>query len=223
MLLQEGVESLPALLRGYESHGGLGLHWQFFAFDGHVERPAGGVLASYTACCGRDAHGGHRHVKSFVQPRRTVGPQTVHSFNYKPGFGAVNTAGTVLHGPLLKPGQQVRLWAGACAGVASSLRCAAQCSNARPPYGRPPSPLQVSYTSAVLHHYISRSLADFEVKQARRDGTGSVKTLSSFFDWKRKCTARCEGAVAVGTALGARYDLNRNVPPRCLEMERRRR
>lgn len=71
----------------------------------------------------------------------------------------------------------------------------------------------------MLHHYISRSLADFEVKQGRRDGTGSVKELSNFFDWKRKCTARCPGAVALGEALGARYDLNRNVPPWCLLVE----
>ena len=83
---------------------------QLFAFDRHVERPAGGLLASYTACCGRDAHAGHRHIKSFVQPRYTLGPQTVHSFNYHKGRHAVTTSGTRIDGPLLKPWQQVGSW-----------------------------------------------------------------------------------------------------------------
>lgn len=44
----------------------------------------------------------------------------------------------------------------------------------RPRIGRA---AQVSYQGAVLHHYISRSLADFAVKQGRRDGTGNVKQV----------------------------------------------
>ena len=58
--------ALPALLRQYEQHGGLVLYWQLFAFDGHIERPGGGVLASYTSCWPQN-NGIHRHVKSFVQ------------------------------------------------------------------------------------------------------------------------------------------------------------
>lgn len=179
-MLQDGVASLPYLLRGYERHGGLGLHWQvgpsgsdggiacpldsvlggmgnwsgaiqvafvpqaasiaaphcpcpvqLFTFDRHVERPAGGLLASYTACCGREAHAAHRHIKSFVQPRYTLGPQTVHSFNYHNGRHAVNTGGTRLVGPMLKPGQQVccalgARWSLGCArhgAACASLRC----------------------------------------------------------------------------------------------------
>ncbi len=34
----------------------------------------------------------------------------------------------------------------------------------------------------MLHHYISRSLADFAVKQERRDGTGSVKQVRGPFN-----------------------------------------
>lgn len=90
---------LPALLRQYEQHGGLGLHWQQFGYDGHVERPCGGVLASYTACCPRHACPAHRLIKSLVQPQYTLAPQTVHSFVYRKGYGAVNTAGA----PLSKP------------------------------------------------------------------------------------------------------------------------
>ena len=76
---------------------------------------------------------------------------------------------------------------------------------------------QVSWRGAALHHYISRSLADFEVKQARRAGDGSVKTLAHFLEWAREATETCDAAAPLGRALAARYDLARNVPPRCLQ------
>jgi hypothetical protein len=79
-----------------------------------------------------------------------------------------------------------------------------------------PPPPQVTYRHAVLHHYISKSLADFEVKQARRGGAGSVKTVAHFMKWHRAATERCTDAVPLGTALAARYDLRRNVPEWCL-------
>lgn len=262
-MLEDGVESLPALLSGYEQHGGLGLHWQvgmigwegpvrctgqqhacwlhmdsnpacrhiappiecqrpvtatpspqLFAFDRHVERPAGGLLASYTACCGRDAHAGHRHIKSFVQPRYTLGPQTVHSFNYHKGRHAVTTGGTRIDGPLLKPGQQVGSWVlllavagrGTCAApaVARWFECCCHCSlPCCSPLPIRPSPwcslichhypAQVSYQGAVVHHYISRSLADFAVKQERRDGTGNVKQVGWLACCRQPC-CRCSAA-----------------------------
>jgi hypothetical protein len=74
----------------------------------------------------------------------------------------------------------------------------------------------VTYAGAVLHHYISKSLADFEVKSARRGGAGSVKTLAHFLKWHRASSSTCLRAVEAGRALGRRYDLNRNVPERCL-------
>lgn len=55
------------------------------------------------------------------------------------------------------------------------------------------------------------------MKQARRAGDGSTKTLAHFLQWARQATGTCEAAVPLGRALAARYDLERNVPPRCLE------
>lgn len=45
--------------------------------------------------------------------------------------------------------------------------------------------------------------------------------LSDLLNWHRKCTQRCTAAVPLGMALAARFDLNRNVPPRCLLTEER--
>ena len=75
--------------------------------------------------------------------------------------------------------------------------------------------MQVSFEGAVLHHYISRSVADFEVKAQRRGGAGSVKTLAHFLKWHRHATERCPRAVAAGHALARRFDLNQGVPERC--------
>lgn len=80
----------------------------------------------------------------------------------------------------------------------------------------------VSAKGAVLHHYISRSLADFEVKTQRRGGAGSVKTLADFLFYHKKANDTCTSAVPLGQALAAKYDLTRNVPARCLDTERRR-
>jgi hypothetical protein len=95
--------ALPALLRRHEAHAGLLLHWRLFSFDGHVDRPRGGVLASYTACWPRGA-GIHRHVKSFVQPALVEGPETPHSFFYKQGQHSVNTEGRRVQGPIVRKG-----------------------------------------------------------------------------------------------------------------------
>lgn len=84
----------------------------------------------------------------------------------------------------------------------------------------PPLPLllllQISYKGATLHHYISKSLADFEVKAARRGGAGSVRTMAHFRKWARQSTDTCTRAVPLGQALAVRYDLQHNVPQWCL-------
>lgn len=94
---------LPALLRANEAHAGLLLHWRLFSFDGHVDRPGGGVLASYTACWPLGA-GIHRHVKSFVQPALVDAPETPHSFFYLSGQHSVNTDGRRVKGPIVRKG-----------------------------------------------------------------------------------------------------------------------
>lgn len=178
----EDPGSLPDLLQRFEVYSGLVLHWRFFGFGGHVLRPPGGVLASYTACNPRVS----ALVKSIVQPGWVRTLQTVHTFAFRNKTYAVNTRGVRVWKPALPSGKE-------------------------------------SDEGAVLHHYISRSLADFEVKTRRRGGAGSVKTLENFIHYHRTAKGVCTVAVPLGQALAARYDLSRHVPPRCLDTERRRR
>lgn len=100
-MLQDGTASLPDMLRPFqqEDFGGLALHWRFFSDGGHLLRPPSGVLASYTACC--DVYGS-RTVKSIVRPAAVESMQTVHSFNYRGGKYAVNTAGRRVDSSKLK-------------------------------------------------------------------------------------------------------------------------
>lgn len=105
IVLKDGVSSLPDLLKRHESHPGLVLHWRFFSFNGHIDRPRQGVLSSYTACC-RRKYTPHRTIKSIVQPRLTIGPKTTHNFRYKKGH-AVNTAGTRVDETLVSSTEEV--------------------------------------------------------------------------------------------------------------------
>jgi hypothetical protein len=76
--------------------------------------------------------------------------------------------------------------------------------------------VQATFHSAVLHHYFTRSLADFEAKQRRREGMGGRKELSSFLWAYRLCTHTCTEAVPLGEVLYRRYNVTRNVPDTCL-------
>ena len=129
--MQEGGSSLPQLLQRHEKHAGLALHWQLFSFDGHVERPTGGVLASYTACWPQHS-GIHRHVKSIVQPRFVRRPESAHNFVFEGKHHAHNTAGVRVVGPILRSGQasvQGRAWQGQ-GGAGLGQGRAAWCLNA---------------------------------------------------------------------------------------------
>ena len=74
---------------------------------------------------------------------------------------------------------------------------------------------QESYTGAVLHHYFSRSLYDYNLKMQRRSGDGGSKSLSELIRVGVQCTAECRQAVQLGEQLGQQYDLVQNVPRTC--------
>ncbi|KAK9834848.1 hypothetical protein WJX81_003498 [Elliptochloris bilobata] len=92
VLRDPSVPSLPALLEEFEDFGALAVNWQVVGSSGHVTKPAGGTLAAYTRClpASRTAN---RHVKAIanMQYVRHAGVDP-HSFVYKDGKFAVNSA-----------------------------------------------------------------------------------------------------------------------------------
>ena len=64
-----------------------------------LEKPNGSTLAAYTSCLPRE-HQENLHVKSIVQPARTLQASTdPHHFLYAPPFFAVNEDGERMDGP----------------------------------------------------------------------------------------------------------------------------
>ncbi len=74
--------SLPALLKHYEEYGGLALSWTVFGTSGHINRPPGGVLASYDKCTPR---GAYLRVKTIVNTRFALASKDLHTFHYANG------------------------------------------------------------------------------------------------------------------------------------------
>lgn len=83
---------LPAFLKQYEQYGGLGVSWLIFGSNGHVEKPKGSQLESFTKRS-ETTFLANQHIKSVVQPRYVKSAFKSHCFRYKPGFFCVNEHG----------------------------------------------------------------------------------------------------------------------------------
>lgn len=111
---------LPAVLEPYRAHPAVGVNWMVFGTGGHATRPAGLVTRNYVR---RGATGvvvpyrpylrspeldprriesyrpTNSHVKSIVQPRRTLRAVTPHHFAHAGGESAVTENGEPFDGP----------------------------------------------------------------------------------------------------------------------------
>jgi glycosyl transferase family 92 len=90
---------LAEVLRDYEEHPALAVHWIMFATSGHVVRPQGLVIDNYARCQAE----GNKHVKIVAQAARTaamLGPHTVASTD---GQCAVDESGRPVTGPSSLP------------------------------------------------------------------------------------------------------------------------
>lgn len=85
-------------LDDYTDYGGVGVHWKMFGSNGHINRPAGGVIASYTESLGLN-----RHVKSIVRPAAATHPLSPHHFAYKDDYYCVNEDKFLIHAPVSYP------------------------------------------------------------------------------------------------------------------------
>jgi len=82
--------NLPEFLVPYEDFGGLGINWLVFGSNGHVEKPVGPQIESYTRRTLK-SNPVNDHVKSIVQPRYVEHiPSGPHHFHYTFGKYSVN-------------------------------------------------------------------------------------------------------------------------------------
>jgi tetratricopeptide (TPR) repeat protein len=88
-LVPKTSPDLKELLKEYEKYAGLAVSSLFFGSSGHVTRPAEGQIAAYT----RRTHATFKEnemVKSIVQPRLTLMPNSPHDFTFEEGAWCVN-------------------------------------------------------------------------------------------------------------------------------------
>jgi glycosyltransferase involved in cell wall biosynthesis len=95
-LFSPTLAPLPGILADYEQHPGVVVNWALFGSSGHKTRPDGLVIENYLWRV-RDDGGRNRHVKSIVDPRRTLHSRGLnpHCFAYSEGF-AVDEEGRPL-------------------------------------------------------------------------------------------------------------------------------
>ena len=72
---------LVAFLKDYEQYGGLGINWQIFGSNGHIEKSGQSQLERFKLRANED-HEVNAHIKSIVQPKYVKSPTTPHNFKY---------------------------------------------------------------------------------------------------------------------------------------------
>ena len=77
VMLDEGLD-LDGLTHDFESFPGLLLSWKFYGANGHVSRPSGGVMDSYTKEGGSDGCRSRWQVKSLVNVKLAEGMRNLH-------------------------------------------------------------------------------------------------------------------------------------------------
>ena len=86
-------DDIRDFLDDYTQYGGVGANWAMFSSNGHVKRPAGGILENYTACLGLNSH-----IKSIVQPAKTQIAKSAHHFLYTSSNFCANEDGIPIPG-----------------------------------------------------------------------------------------------------------------------------
>ena len=82
-IIPHNETSLPDILKDYEDASALVLYLQGFGPSGHINRPAAGVLASYTRCQPKSEKNGHK--KLIVRTDKCLRTLHVHSCQWKEG------------------------------------------------------------------------------------------------------------------------------------------
>jgi hypothetical protein len=157
-VLPHATDSLKELLCAYEAYGGLAVSWAVFGPDGHVRRPNGLMIESYTRRGSAsfdledrlsDRRPTCQQYKTIVQPRKVKRCLTPHFFQYRNDAFAVNEMGSFVP----------------------------------PDFLTPPSTETVQ-----LNHYMTKSAEDWELKKLRRGGqSGKPRSREEWLDLQAGC------------------------------------
>lgn len=96
------TDDLRHFLTDFEDHAGLVINWATYGSSGHVKRPLGLQIESYTQRLPL-SEPVNFHIKSLVKPASTLGAVNAHSFAYHPGCWAVNPDRMPISSPFSPP------------------------------------------------------------------------------------------------------------------------
>lgn len=89
-LLPKGTDNVYQIVDQYSNYGSLQVNWIIFGSNGHIERPSGLVIESYTKGTAVDWVE-NLHTKAIVQPKYTQCAGTnPHHFRHHPGYIAID-------------------------------------------------------------------------------------------------------------------------------------
>lgn len=87
-LFAPNAETLTGVLKEYEGFPGIVVNWQVYGSSGHKKKPAGLVIENFTMKARTDWIR-NKHVKSIVDPAKTLRSLGAHVFEYHSGEAAV--------------------------------------------------------------------------------------------------------------------------------------
>ena len=149
--------TLPDVLKGYEAHAGVVVNWQCYGTSGHLTRPPGLTIESFTRRA-RTSWARNRRVKTIVDPTLAVEPDGPHLFKVEVGHSLVTEGFEAVR---IVRTSKWRRW----------LRYLAAWQPYLPldPYSvREPSAIQVSVSNLRINHYVTRSNEDLQTKYKDR-------------------------------------------------------
>lgn len=81
-LIPKSDDDTRLILCDYEEYGGLGVHWVEFGSSGYLKRPSFSQLSTYVHRFPLE-YTKNMHIKSIVQPAKTLEPSNPHKFIFK--------------------------------------------------------------------------------------------------------------------------------------------
>lgn len=101
-LVPKSCDSVPQVLNEFEEYGALASHWIWYGPHGYINKPEGLVIENYIMAAQKNWCM-HRHIKSIVQPEKTIKPIDPHYFTYEPPYFAVLENHTRIDGSISFP------------------------------------------------------------------------------------------------------------------------
>ena len=176
---------LPALLEEYERYGGLFVHWQNFGSSGHITKPAGGVVESFTRRA-RTTWSRNREGKSIVRPTMVapwgahITHLQAHKFDLVPGASLVTENYEVISPIRMFLGDKItRLMSKRLGRFA--YRLGSWFPYLFNPFGsKKGRPKKVSVIQIRINHYVVKSKEEYGLKM-RRMSAKPEKYNETFF------------------------------------------